>query len=519
MAANPFDQFDTPAQAAPQPSQAVANPFDRFDQAAAGQQKQPDYTGWDQPSAPPPRTVFQQDPNKTYGNVLPLARDKTTGNLEFSTPQLVAAPIRGVQEGGQEILGERPVNDPAARSDITAAVGALGARSGPGEPFPSGRMQPNPPVSPVRPPAIAARQAGYVLPPASISERPGLVSNVLAGWSGKIKTQQAASQANQEVTNGLAAKALGLPEDTTLSPQTFQAVRQEAGKAYQAVSNAIPTVKSDQDFKDAINSLGGQNSQAHAIFPRITANPGIKDMREELMNADEHPTSAWMEVVKELRYQANANLKTPADPSKHALGLAQREAANHVDDLIERNVSAQAMANMAPTGPGPTAAWAALHQANNASGVVQEYQAARRLIAKSYDVEGATNYATGDVNARGLARLAQRGRPLTDELKTIADTASAFPKAMQPPAGFGHNEQWSALDFFGGAAALAHGHAGVAAAIVGRPAARAAVLSEPWQNMMIRQQAPPSPPGRVPIPLGIGAQQPDDRRGIAAAMP
>jgi hypothetical protein len=130
---------------------------------------------------------------------------------------------------------------------------------------------------------------------------------------------------------------------------------------------------------------------------------------------------------------------------------------------------------------------------------VDAYRAARQLIAKSYDVEGATNTATGDVNARGLARLADKGRPLTDELDTIAQAASAFPKALQPPAGFGHNETWSALDFFGGAAAVAHGNPGVAAGIMLRPAARAALLSQPFQRGMTtpRQALFPlsAPPG------------------------
>lgn len=197
------------------------------------------------------------------------------------------------------------------------------------------------------------------------------------------------------------------------------------------------------------------------MFPRITANPGIKELVEELNSVGEFPTPVGVELVKELRFNANSNLKAIGDPSKHALGLAQRQAADAIDGLMERRI-----------------------EASGQPGLVDAYRAARRLIAKSYDVEGATNTATGDVNARGLARLADKGRPLTDELETIADAAAAFPKAMQPPVGFGHNESWSALDFFGGAAAVAHGNPGIAAGIMLRPAARAALLSGPFQNAM-----------------------------------
>ena len=436
----------------------------------------PDYTGWDQPSAPPPAVPLQDDPDKTYGTILPYAKDNKTGALEWAVPEVIRAPIRGVVEGGQEARGIRPVDDPAARSDVAAAASMLGGvRAGVGEPKPGFVEAPK---SPIRPAAVNAREAGYVLPPASISEKPGLVSNVLSGWSGKIKTQQAASAKNQEVTNTLATKALGLPPGTTLTEEVFNGVRREAGKAYQAVIDAVPSIKADSEFKAIVDGLGGQNSQAAKAFPKIIANSGIKDMVDELKSADEHPTAAWVELVKELRFNANTNLKAIGDPSKHALGLAQREAASTVDDMLERQLAAAGKPD-----------------------AVEAYQAARRLIAKSYDVEGATNSATGDVSARGLARLADKGRPLNGELKTIADAASAFPKAMQAPSGFGDNEAWSILDFFGATGSAAAGHPGVAGAILGRPAARAAVLSGPYQNRLVQQPMPGPPLQILPTPL------------------
>ncbi len=83
----------------------------------------------------------------------------------------------------------------------------------------------------------------------------------------------------------------------------------------------------------------------------------------------------------------------------------QRQAADAVDELIERNAAAAGKPD-----------------------VVAKYRQARQLIAKSYDVEGATNPSTGDVNARGIARLAAKGRPLTGELDTIANVAVGISK-------------------------------------------------------------------------------------------
>ena len=427
------------------------------------------YTGWDQPGeAPPPKPTeysdaedvpLANDPDTTYGSILPFSKDNKTGEVSLAVPEFLRAPVRGVVEGGQEARGVRPVDDPAARSDIFAATGALGgARAGVAEPKPGPVIAPK---SPIRPAAIEAQKAGYVLPPASISEKPGIVSQALAGWSGKIKTQQAASAKNQLVTNDLATQSLGLPKGTVLTQEVFNKVRAQAGEAYKDVVNAVPTIKPDQPFRDIVQSLGGQNSQAAKAFPKITNNAGIKELVGELDMASEHPTGAWVELVKELRFSANSNLKSIGDPSKHALGLAQREAANAVDDLMERQITA-----------------AGNPQAINA------YRQARQLIAKSWDVEGATNPASGDVSARGLAKLMDKGRPLTGELKTIAEAGSAFPKSMQDPAGFGDNEAFSALDFFGSAAAVAHGNPTVAGAILARPVARSVLLSKPYQQTL-----------------------------------
>lgn len=316
----------------------------------------------------------------------------------------------------------------------------------------------------VTPEAQAARDAGYVLLPSMVSERAGPISNALAGWGGKIKSQQAASVKNQEVTNGLAAEALGLPKTTGLTEKVFKDVRDNAGKAYEAVATSIPVVQVDKEFENIVTGLGGQNSKAAAYFPNLMKNQGITDLRNDLQNVKTFPPDAALEIVKKLRADAKGNLKAPGDPGRHALGLAQREAADAIDSLVERNLTAYGKPD-----------------------VVDAYRQARIQIAKSYDIEAATNKATGDVNAAGLAKLSNAGKPLTDQLKTIADTANSFPKAMQNPAKFGGDEAHSALDFFASAAAVAHGNPGVAAAIIGRPAARKILLSDKFQGILAPQ--------------------------------
>lgn len=330
----------------------------------------------------------------------------------------------------------------------------------------------------LKPMALDAHAAGYVLPPKMISDKPGLVANTLAGWSGKVKTAQAASAKNQEVTNGLAAKSLGLEDGTELTGDVFKTLRADAGKAYAAIPEAIPQVRADQDYLNTVSNLGRPGSEAaQRIFPNTTKNQGIIDLQDELSSVQDFPTGAGIEIVKELRSQASSNLKAFNDPSKAALGSAQRRAADAIDDLIERNVS----------------------QTGNTE-LVKAYKDARVTIAKSYDVEKATNTATGNVNAAKIAALADKGRPLTDELATIAKIAKAFPKALQSAEKFGEVEPVSILDLAGSAASIAHGNPSVAGALLGRPLARAAVLSKPVQNALVAERAPR---GATAIPANV----------------
>jgi hypothetical protein len=339
--------------------------------------------------------------------------------------------------------------------------------------------------------AVDARKAGYVLPPAAISEKPGVVSSTLAAPAGKIKTQQASSSRNQEVTNGLAAKALGLPPDTPLNKSVFEDVRDRAGQAYKAVGQAVPVIWADGTYRQEISHIANTVVQnAKQSFPNLLATPQIDRLVNELRQpgANVFSPEAGLALVKRLRFDANAHFQARDNPETLALAVAERQAATAIDDLMDRQI----------TGWGKP-------------DVIAQYRAARQQIAKSYDVEAATNPSTGDVNAQRIAALTRLNRAgvarsqLTGELETIANAANAFPKAMQPPSGFGHDEGWSALDFFAAVGSAAAGHPGAAAAVVARPVIRTGVLTGPYQDWMTRWGPAAStwmPPTSVaPLPL------------------
>lgn len=403
---------------------------------------------------------------ETIGSFLPTAATMGAGTIGSAAK---AALRYGVIPGAaSEAAGEATEGtaaEPYARLGAAVATGGFAKGKG------------------VRPEALDAHDAGYVLTPAYISEKPGMVAGALSGIGGK-KILQDASEKNQYLSNTLAKRGLGLPDDADFSnPKTFDQVRNIAGQNYANVENAIQTVRPDFDFVQNVSGLGGANSAARKAFPKTSRNPAIDDVIDDLSNAGDQRTSTWLEKVKDLRYQGNLNLKAPGDPHAHALGLAQRQAADEIDDLIQRSLVTQ--------GADPA--------------LVDSYKEARKLIAKSYDVQGATNPVTGDVNALGLGRLKKTGRPLTDELDTIASAALAFPKVMQAPAGFGHAEPMGPLDFFGALHAGASGHPAIMAGIAGRPAVRAALLSSPGQAILARQT--PSAPVPKSVRLGLLGRQ------------
>lgn len=117
--------------------------------------------------------------------------------------------------------------------------------------------------------------------------------------------------------------------------------------------------------------------------------------------------------------------------------------------------------------------------------LVDRFRKARQTMAKSYDVQSVTNVSTGDVSATGLGRLLQQGKPLTGDLKLIADSANSFHRAFQNPAAFGGVEPLSVLDAASAAMMAAGGHPVAAMGVLGRPWIRGRVLSPAYQRRMI----------------------------------
>lgn len=547
-------------------------------QGAAAQQAAED--------TPDQSVALPDEPGKVYGNILPFSQDTKTGETKLAFPRAIRDPVHIASRSTQEMSGQRPIDrQTLAQGAMLGVGGAAGGelaaqiardpavwdaatdlaqttRQAAMEGVQAVRDLPETLIrAPTSDVALRANMVGYKFPPKMVAEdKPAPLTRGLEAWSGKIKTEQAASARNQAVTNALAARDLGLPAEAQLTPKVLADVRAHASDAYDAVRRAVPVIRADREYLQEIGQLGGQNSQAAKYFPKIMEKREIKDLIDELKSRHVAPTGAVMQIVKTLRVEGNADLKTAGDSTKHALGLSKRAAANAIEDLIARNIEHSeqyfgeqfahatraerlAQQNVSNAQRDLTVTQSKVQTSSNVyvqnrvlreereatealrkaqqdldqvqrakahattllrnaqadkdkGALVDRYKAARTRIAKSYDIEGAMNPATGDVNAIGIGKLGRKGKPLTDGLQIIADTANAFPRALRDPTKAGGVEDLSVIDFFTGGAALAAGRPEVAGAVLGRPAARSLMLSGPFQKRMM---GPPTRPQAAPL--------------------
>ena len=312
---------------------------------------------------------------------------------------------------------------------------------------------------------LEARQTGYTVPPTQAGG--GMVNRLLEGMAGKASTLQEASVRNQEVTNKLATKSLGLPEDTVLTPEVLSTIRDDAGMAYEALK-ALPK-------KPAVLADSTMNRVAVAEI-----NPAklVEDLKIARKDAEGY-------------YNAYAR---SAHPEDLATAKAFKSKATEIENTLENYAKEMGQDKLVPA-----------------------LRDARQLIAKTYTVENAMNKTTGTIDAKEFAKRLQKGKPMSEELEQIGKFAQAFPKAAQKPEIIGGTIGISPLDYtvagLTGGASLLGGNdkettsAATLAALLARPVARKAVLSNRMQNNLVQQQATPAGPIRQALPSYDEAQQ------------
>lgn len=299
-----------------------------------------------------------------------------------------------------------------------------------------------------------ASDLGLKIPRSNVNQ--SFLTNLGERFGGKQAIEATAQMKNQPQINKIAAKALGVADDAPITPEVLRAVREEAGKAYEAVKQ-VGTLTADKGYAQGLRNILRDFSGASKDFPEL-ASQQVKKLVNGLSKKQISSEGA-VEMIKSLREQAKSNLSQNANAGDKLLGKAQRKAAEVIEDLIERNI-----------------------QPKLGKEVLESYRAARQTIAKTYTLEKALNPSTGNVVVSELTKQAKRGAPLSGELKQLADFGRAFPKLARestgaPPSGGLFEPLVYGLT--GGAATGGPGAAAALIPILGKPLARQLMVTLP----------------------------------------
>lgn len=245
--------------------------------------------------------------------------------------------------------------------------------------------------------AQAAQRLGVAVNPAEAN--PNVKTKMLVGATGEALVNAKAAKVNAPKWNELARKDLGLPENTPLTAEAFDKAR----SAHSAPYDNIRKIGVMQASDDVLDELGGLK-----LDPLSTSNPEkaarVNAVVDRVTSQVANGLSGENVVgqIRGFRKDANQVLKNPnASPIDIDIAETNLSIANALENLVENNIS------------NPKA--------------LTEFRKARTAIAKTYDWERATGVTTKQVDPLQVAKLAEKGKPLTGVLADVANVAGNFP--------------------------------------------------------------------------------------------
>lgn len=256
----------------------------------------------------------------------------------------------------------------------------------------------------------AAQKEGYVVQPSKVGA--GWLNNRLESIAGTIAIRQDANTRNQDTTNRLMARSVGL-KPNELTPDNLQAIRAQAYETGYAPVDRIPRIDSTPTYRQALRDL--EVKMGRPISPvNELRNPGVSALTDDL-NQQYLTGKEANQLIRQLREKGTAKINSSygsADGDKtRELGSAMRKGSGLLENLIVEHLQA--------AGP---------------SNVVPKLLDARREIAKTHTVESALNPANGDVNPGVLAAMYRNKKPLSGESELVGRFAAGFPMFNRPGA-------------------------------------------------------------------------------------
>lgn len=311
-----------------------------------------------------------------------------------------------------------------------------------------------------------AQAEGYVVPPSSANQSVAL--NTLESATLRPRLSQEAAFKNQNVTNNLAAREVGIPEGVPVTREALSSIRAKAGEAYAVLENAgtiVPNITFRRDLAAAVKDLKNAAKDFDVLAKKESPVADAIAIAQGL-NKGSFKASSVITATRILRDEASTAFRN----GQGKVGQAYRDMSKALEDAAEAHL----------TRFGDPAA-------------VQAFRDARTQIAKTFSIEKALD-GDGIVSAPKLANQLAKGEPLSGGLLTAAKFAEQFPKMSRVI-----KEAPAKLGFFpavGGTAALgasvANPYFAIPAAIsLGAPAIRAGLLSKVGQRALANPRGQP----------------------------
>jgi hypothetical protein len=273
-----------------------------------------------------------------------------------------------------------------------------------------------------------AAQEGYVVPASQAQDTLwNHIKETVAGGAGK--SQRKASVQNQEITNDLVRKTLGMPEDMPITSDNLAQLRAKEGAAYSDIEQWGSPMHSTPEYRVALDNIRKTAKNMEKFQATKSSGRQIHEMLSDLDKPRMPPKDAVF-LMRRLREDARNNLNSAkaggGDSAKTDLGNAQKEAARALESMVEKNLDYGGAKNLADA-----------------------FRSAREKIAQSYTVEKALNPSTGDVSAVKLFNDMKRGKMVGGQMRKAAEFAGAFPKSSQLPSAIGSTPALNNLDMLG----------------------------------------------------------------------
>ena len=286
----------------------------------------------------------------------------------------------------------------------------------------------------------SAIDAGYKLTPTYAGG--GTISTALEGISGKFKTQELAGIKNQNVTNALARKGLGLPENASISEAAINDLKVPHNAIYKEASS-LPS-----------GIVGQSTTKSLATGKDVTTN---------IVKSGDQLVSQWKEASDSARAAYKA-ANSPLSPNPNEMRAQAKEFAAKADSLQ----------NQIQT----------LAENNGKSDLVDRLKDARKNLARIYTYEDALNPETSHIDAKQIGKALQNDKPLDEHAITIGKFANGFGDLAKVPK-VREASPITPLDVV--SSALTGGIAPIA-----RLGSRAAVLSPLMQKSLANKSYQPS---------------------------